>query len=176
MYVNRALSVGALLVVGTLSASARQAVAPRHVAMNGAAPRTISGTLADIAEIDGTTLNSTNGVLANAHVRLRDARLGRVIDRQITDRHGMFAFRNLAPSDYIAELLSNDESETLVTSDLLILNGGDTAAVVLKLPFRISPFAAVLSTASPRAVALTIAAGASGVLATAVIAAEASPQ
>ena len=176
MYVNRALSVGALLVVGTLSASARQAVAPTHVAMSGATSRTVSGTIADVAEIDGTTLNSTNSVLANAHVRLRDARYGRIVDRQITDRHGMFAFRNIAPGDYIAELLSADESETLVTSGVLTLNGGDTAAIVLKLPFRISPFAAVLSTASPRAIALTLAAGASGVLATAVVAAEASPQ
>jgi hypothetical protein len=176
MYVNRALSVGALLVAGTLSASARQTATPGRVAMNGATPRTISGTLADVAEIDGTTLNSTNGVLANAHVRLRDARFGRVIDRQISDRHGMFTFRNLAPGDYIAELLSADESETLITSDLLTLNGGDTAAIVLKLPFRISPFAAVLSSASRRAIALTLAAGAAGVLATAVTAAEASPQ
>ena len=164
MYVNRALSVGALLVVGALSASAGQSVAPGHAATNRAAP------------IDGTTLTSTNGVLANAKVRLRDARFGRVIDRQISDRHGMFAFRNVAPGEYIAELLSADESETLVTSDVLILNGGDSAAIVLKLPFRISPFAAGLSSASPRAIALTLAAGASGVLATAVIAAEASPQ
>ena len=176
MYVNRALSVGALLVVGALSAFAGQSVAPGHAATNRAAPRTISGTLADVVEIDGTTLTSTNGVLANAKVRLRDARFGRVIDRQISDRHGMFAFRNVAPGEYIAELLSADESETLVTSDVLILNSGDTAAIVLKLPFRISPFAAVLSSASPRAIALTLAAGASGILATAVIAAEASPQ
>jgi hypothetical protein len=176
MYVTRALSVGALLVVATLSTSAEQSIAPRRVAASAAVPRTISGTLADVAEIDGTALDSTNGALSNAHVRLRDARFGRVVDRQITDRHGMFAFRNLAPGDYVAELLSADEYETLVASELLILNGGDTTAIILKLPFRIPPFAAVLSSASPRAVALTLAAGASGVLATAVVAAEASPQ
>jgi hypothetical protein len=176
MFVNRAVAVAALLVAGTLTATAQQSLAPMSVARNAGVPRTVSGTQADIAEIDGTALNSTSGALPNAHVRLRDARFGRVIDRQITDRHGMFAFRNLAPGDYVAELLSTDEAETLVASELLLLNGGDTAAIVLKLPFRISPFAAILSTASRRAVAVTIAAAGSGVLATAVIAAEASPQ
>src|SRR5262245_51491639 len=51
--------------------------------------------------IQGNTLNSTNGQLPFASVRLRDARFGRVMGSQVTDRTGLFAFKNVDPGSYI---------------------------------------------------------------------------
>jgi hypothetical protein len=73
-------------------------------------------------------------------VRLRDARSGRIVATQLTDDAGMFAFRGVDPGTYIVEILGND-STILAASQLLSVNAGDALSAVVKLPFRIPPFA-----------------------------------
>jgi len=41
--------------------------------------------------------------MANTVIRLRDARLGRVVDTVTTDKFGAFEFRALDPGSYVAE-------------------------------------------------------------------------
>ena len=104
----------------------------------------------------------------NGNVRLRDARFGRVIDATTTDRSGMFAFRTVDPGSYIVEVMGTDQQTVLAASQLINVNSGDAVTAIVKLPFRIPPFAGVLGNSAPSAAAVTAEAAASGVLATTV--------
>jgi hypothetical protein len=120
--------------------------------------------------IQGNALNSTNGQLSNTIVRLRDARLGRIVDSTLTDKSGLFAFHAVDPGSYIVEIMSTDRTSVLAASQILNVNAGDIASAVVKLPFRIPPFAGVLggnaASATPTtATAVVTEAAASSVLA-----------
>jgi hypothetical protein len=165
----------AFLGTSTTYTMAQQAT-PRATtarATGGTAPsattsRLLPGTRGNVfTTIQGNALTSTNSALVNGAVRLRDARFGRVVDTTITDKSGMFAFRTIDPGTYIVELMGNDES-VLAASELISVNAGEAATAVVKLPFRIPPFAGVLGNSAPSAAAVTAEAAASGVLATAV--------
>src|SRR3954467_7922406 len=60
--------------------------------------------------IQGNALDSTNGQLANATVRLRDARFGRILGAQLTDHSGLFTFKGLDPGSYIVEMMGNEDT------------------------------------------------------------------
>ncbi len=163
---SRHILLGALIIVAAAAAadaqSGRTSVLP--------------GTRASaFATIQGNALSSTNGVLPSAIVRLRDARLGRIVDSQATDRAGLFAFRNIDPGTYVVELISEDRS-VLAASQLLAVNGGEALSAVVKLPFRIPPVAGLLGNTLPSATAVTSAAASAGVLATQVTGVDTSPQ
>ena len=118
-----------------------------------------------LTTIQGNALNSTNGQLNGVVVRLRDARFGRIVDTQLTDKSGLFAFKALDPGTYIVEIMSNDQS-ILAASQLLNVNAGEAVSAVVKLPFRIPPFAGIMgSTSTPTAVAVATEAAASSVAA-----------
>jgi len=69
-------------------------------------PHVLPGTGPDaFATIGGTALDSINAPLANANVRLRDARSGRSMEIVRTDRDGLFAFRPVDPGSYVVEIL-----------------------------------------------------------------------
>jgi hypothetical protein len=120
--------------------------------------------------IQGNALTSTNGQLADAMVRLRDARYGRVVDSVITDKSGLFAFHAVDPGSYIVEIVSTDQTAVLAASQILSVNAGDVISAVVKLPFRLPPFAGILggnvaASASPTtAAALVTQAAANSVL------------
>ena len=44
--------------------------------------------------IQGSVLTSSNGMLTDGTVRLRDARFGRIVDVTTTDKAGLFMFRH----------------------------------------------------------------------------------
>jgi hypothetical protein len=124
--------------------------------------------------IQGTALDPTNAPLPGMTVRLRNARNGRAADTRQTDAAGLFAFRAVDPGSYVVELLAPDRTAVLASSQLLNLNAGDAVTAIVKLPFRIAPFAGVLGHSTPQAAVITAAAAASGVLATKVTGAVAS--
>ena len=139
------------------SAGAPTATAP---AIKAATERLTSSTM-----IHGNALDSTDGQLANAVVRLRDARFGRIVETQHTDQSGMFAFKGLEPGSYVVEILANDQS-ILAASQLLNINAGEAVAAVVKLPFRVPPFAQMTGTTTTKsAAALVLEAAASGITA-----------
>jgi hypothetical protein len=175
--------VGAGFVLATVPVSAQQTAptgttratrAPVAKAAPGApgaptpssfAPRLLPGTRPNVlTTIQGNALSSTNGGLANAMVRLRDARIGRIVDSQISDKSGLFAFKAVDPGSYIVEIMGNDES-ILAASQMLNVNSGEAISAVVKLPFRIPPFAGLLGNTTPSALAITSAASSAQLLA-----------
>ena len=170
--------VSALVAGGSLQVAAQQGPAaalsttPRAAARTvdyKVAPKLLPGTRADVlATIQGNALNSINGALPNSLVRLRDARFGRVVESLVTDRSGMFMFRSVEPGSYIVEIMAANDSTVLAASQLINVNASEAASAVVKLPFRIPPFAGVLGNTTPSAVAVALEAAAAGVLATTV--------
>src|ERR1043166_8360718 len=99
------------LVAASLPISARTPVLTTTGASPtsaGASITTLStGTRANgLTTIQGNALTSTNGPLAGVVVRLRDARYGKIVDRQRTDASGLFTFRGVEPGSYIVEVMA----------------------------------------------------------------------
>jgi len=142
-----------LMVVATSHVVAQQGTAAPRVTVPSAANTGLARALpkggSKLSTILGNALDSTNGQLANVTVRLRDARLGRIVDTQFTDKSGMFAFKMLEPGSYIVEIIANDQT-ILAASQLLGVQGGAVSAVV-KLPFRTTQFAGMMGTATTQA-------------------------
>jgi hypothetical protein len=151
----RALAAASLIAAGTLSAAAQQP-APFETA-RGAARATVSRTTVSRIRSDGFTtiqgnaLTSTDGPLNGVTVRLRDARFGRIVGTQLTDKSGLFAFKAVDPGTYIVEIINNDES-VLAASQLLNVNAGEAISAVVKLPFRVPPVAGLMGGADAPAV------------------------
>jgi hypothetical protein len=125
------------------------------------------------ATIQGTALSSTNGDMAASAVRLRDARTGRIVARQLTSPKGSFAFR-VDPGSYVVELLDENDM-VLAASTLVNANAGEVASTVVRLPFKIPPFGGLLGHTATEAAVITSAAAAAGVLAVDVAGQCASP-
>jgi len=159
--IGKVRSIVAVVVTAAVAASnvpvrAQQAGAP-----------TLQGARAGLfASIQGTAVNWTNAALANAPVRLRDARLGRVVDTAVTDRFGAFEFRNLEPGSYVVELMAQSNDTVLASTPIINVNSGQSVAALLKLPFRSPPLGGAFGRTLPTALAITSAAVAAGVLAT----------
>jgi hypothetical protein len=156
--------VSALLLTAALSTSATHAAAP---------PRSPRPNV--FSTIQGNALNSANGPLPNNVVRLRDARAGRIVDTQTTDRSGLFAFRTIDPGSYIVEIVSPQQA-ILSASQILNVDAGQAVSAVVKLPFHISPLSGLLGHTVPSAAAVSSAAASSGVMAVTVAGEPISPQ
>jgi hypothetical protein len=174
MYRNLIVAV-ALVAVGGVSISELSAQAPATAAGKAAARKAIQrGVTATILPgtqvsaftiIQGNALSSSNGPLADRIVRLRDARLGRIVDSQVTDRSGLFTFRPVDPGSYVVELVGNDQT-VMAASEVLNVNAGQAVSAVVRLPFRIPPFAGIFGQGAGEAGA-TIPSAAATVLAVA---------
>jgi hypothetical protein len=103
--------------------------------------------------IQGNALDSANGQMRNTIVRLRDARFGRIVDTQLTDKAGLFAFRAIDPGSYVVEIMANDQS-ILAASQLLTVNAGEAVSAIVKLPFRIPALAGLVGSATPSSAAV----------------------
>ena len=137
------LAVTACVLTLTPPARAQQQVAAAPAARPASAPAAVRAD-AFTTTIQGNALSSTNGFLSDTNVRLRDARNGRVLTMQITDKTGLFAFRGIDPGSYIVELVSPDQTMVLAASEILNVNAGEVVSAVVKLPFKTSPFFGVL--------------------------------
>jgi hypothetical protein len=158
MNVLRWGTVTILIFAASLHGIAQQQAGSQRRANVWIVARAGSQTLATVrpdlvGTIQGNALNSTNGQLANTPVRLRNARYGGVIETQITDRSGIFTFRGIDPGTYIVELIGEDQT-ILATSQVLNINAGEAVSTVVKLPFRLPPFAGLLGRATTTAAVL----------------------
>jgi hypothetical protein len=180
-------AVAALTLLLTTGLAARQgtvrpsasAIPPRETRIASARPvqpSLLRGTRPNVlATIQGNALNSANGALVNNVVRLRDARAGRIVDTQTTDRSGLFTFRSLDPGSYIVEIVAHDQA-ILSASQILSVEAGAAVSAVVKLPFHISPLAGLVGHTVPSAAAVSSAAASSGVMAVKVAGEPVSPQ
>ena len=124
-------------------------------------PETVRAT----STIQGNALDSANTKLPEVIVRLRDARYGRIVGTQYTDQAGLFEFRDVEPGTYVVEILGNDQS-ILAASQLIIVDAGDSVLALVKLPFKVPPFAELMGTTSTKSAALLLLhAAASGITA-----------
>jgi hypothetical protein len=160
--------VAAVALVATSLSVSAQTPAPTgvRVGVRGAS-KLLPGTRGEVlTTIQGNALTSTNGQLTDAVVRLRDARSGRIIDTQTTDKSGLFVFRGVEPGSYIVEVMAEDQATVLTASQILNVNAGDAISAVVKLPFRIPPFAGVMGNSTASSVAaITAQAATSGIAA-----------
>jgi hypothetical protein len=101
-----------------------------------------------LTTIQGNALSSSNGQMNSAIVRLRDARFGRIVDTQLTDKSGLFAFKGIDPGSYIVEIMGTNDQTILAASQILNVNAGEAVSAIVKLPFRIPPFAGLMGTSS----------------------------
>ena len=149
---------------GVVTRPATPTAATGAVPVRAAAPAVLPGTRETaFSMIRGNALDSVNGILADSPVRLRDARLGRIVGTQLTDKTGVFEFRAVDPGSYVVELLGNTDT-VLAASQLINVNAGETASVVVKLPFRLPPWGGLFGHSTAQAIAITSAAAATGVL------------
>jgi hypothetical protein len=131
-----------LITVSALALAATSLSAQTPAA--AAAQKLLPGTRAGLfSSIQGTAVNSTNGVLANTVVRLRDARYGRIVDSVMTDKQGAFAFRGVDPGNFVVEVMGPNNA-VLASSQVLNVGTGEAISALLKLPFRIPPIAGFL--------------------------------
>ena len=162
-----AAASGLLIAAGSWSVSAQQtgAAAPQTV-VKPPSPKLLPGTRSNVlATIQGNALSASDGQLAHTPVRLRDARFGRVVDTQLTDKSGMFLFKSVDPGSYVVELLSSDQT-LLAASQILNVNAGEALSAIVRLPLRVPPFAGLLSSGiAPSAAMIATQAAASGIAA-----------
>lgn len=123
-----------------------------------------------VTTIQGNALTSTNAALPDSPVRLRDARFGRVVGTELTDKSGLFAFKVLDPGTYVIEIVSPNNATVLAASQLISVAAGEVVSAVVKMPFHVSPFAGLVGASAPQAIAVTASAATSGVLSTMVTA------
>jgi hypothetical protein len=163
----RFLALQVVIVATLTTAGAAQqpaATAPRPTVRVGS--RALPGSrFTGLGMIQGNALTSTNGQLPNTPLRLRDARFGRIVDAQRSDKAGLFAFRTVEPGTYVVEMLGPDQTTVLAASQVLNINAGESVSAIVKLPFQLQPFAGVLGPSVPSAAAVTSEAAASSVMA-----------
>jgi len=128
-----------------------------------------------VATIRGVALTAANKPLADAHIRLRNARTGRIVVMKITDQAGLFEFASVEPGSYIVELVTAKD-EVLAASDMLNPNGGDVLSTIVKLPYEIPAGGVFFGHMSASALAITATAAAAGVLATVATSHDVSPR
>src|SRR5688572_2934584 len=120
---TRTSSVIAAAVVAMASqVSAQQPVSTApgltaRIGVKSAMPKLLPGTKPGVlTTIQGNALNSTNGSLPDSVVRLRDARFGRIVDTQYTDKAGLFAFKVVDPGAYVIEIMSTTNDATVLAA------------------------------------------------------------
>jgi hypothetical protein len=160
---SRLFLAAVLVVTGTWTLAAQQQSA--NIVQGGATKVAVAKPKQSaFTTIQGNALDSSNAQMSGVVVRLRDARFGRIVDTQLTDKAGLFAFRGVEPGSYIVELVGKDQT-ILAASQLLTVNAGDAVSAVVKLPLRIPPFAGVLGATPSSAGVIATQALASGIAA-----------
>jgi hypothetical protein len=162
------LALGAIILLSTpvRTQQPRPAAAQALTPDAAKAPRVAEAGVTAPATIQGNALAAANSRLANAPVRLRDARNGGIVYEQRTDESGQFTFKPVQPGIYVVEL-KGDFGAVLAASDLIPVGPGDTASTIVQL--HENPKAAALLSSHRKAAILAVLASAStvGVLAAA---------
>jgi Carboxypeptidase regulatory-like domain len=127
-----------------------------------------------LATVSGRVLSAFNHAVPDAPVRLRDPQNGRVVDTQITDKSGSFAFRPIDGGTYIIEVLGENHS-VLATSPLLAVDPGTTLSVIIKLPADKPLLALIMGHSTATAILVASAAASAGVLIKTATGQDASP-
>lgn len=167
-------TLGIVATVSVISVPAQQpATTPRTTAP---APRVLPGTKASaFSTIQGSVVTAQSNALPFSAIRLRDARVGRVVKTLKTDEHGLFAFRAIDPGSYVIELMADDR-KVLAASTLINVNAGEVGSAVLRQPMALEPLASIIGHADPHAATVAAAAATNGILTSRVPGDDVSPR
>ena len=128
----------AVAVIALMSASAfAQAPAAATKLLPGTRPNVLSA-------IQGNAVNQSNGSLTDTVVRLRDARNGKIVSAVTTNKQGAFAFQGVDPGSYVVEVMTPAQNAVMASSQVLNVGTGEAISTLVKLPFRIPPFAGLI--------------------------------
>jgi len=117
--------------------------------VGGVAPKLLPGTRTSIlSSIQGNAVNQSNGPLADAVVRLRDARYGRIVGSVTTNKQGAFSFQGVDPGSYVVEVMTPAQNTVMASSPVLTVGSGEAISALVKLPFRIPAFAGLIGNAT----------------------------
>src|SRR3954467_12065986 len=83
---------------GAAGAAARSSATPTRLDPPQMLPRTPSDAFSTIR---GNAVTADNMSFVNAFVRLRNARMGQIVETLVTDKAGSFAFRSIDPGSYV---------------------------------------------------------------------------
>ena len=154
-----------LLITATVLTLATTSFAQNN-APGATAPKLLPGTRVTVlSTIEGHATNASNVPLQDALIRLRDARLGRIVDTEKTDKKGAFTFRNVDPGTYVVEIVNPGNSTVIASSQILYVSTGDTVTAVVRLPYAAVLGPSTASTVSSAAQAVLAAAAASSTIA-----------
>jgi hypothetical protein len=92
----------------------------------------------------GLAQNSLNAVIPRARVVLRDIRTGEALQQTTADDLGQFSFVDIAPSDYIVELLGQDGS-VVAASEVVTTSKSGLLRTVVRVAAAATAVVAVLS-------------------------------
>ena len=101
--------------------------------------------------------------MSGLSARLRDARFGRIVDTQVIDATGAFAFEQVDPGVYIVEIVRGEQ--ILAASDIISTNAGELITAGVRIPSG-PPLAGVLGSSTSSAAVVAAEAAAAGVLST----------
>jgi len=161
------VAIGVFVILGAMSVPAQHA--SRAVRVLPEVTRTV------FATVEGRALSSRSAALPRALVRLRDARIGRIVTSQLTDEYGLFRFRPVDRGTYIVELMA-DPHTIVAASALVNVNAGEVAQTTVRQPDDLSVVDPVASHRQAAAAAVTSAAALMGIPASRVTGEDISPR
>jgi Carboxypeptidase regulatory-like domain len=163
-----------LLITATVLTLATTSFAQNNAA-GATAPKLLPGTRVNVlSTIEGHATNASNVPLQDALIRLRDARYGRIVDTEKTDKQGAFTFRNVDPGTYVVEIVNPGNSTVIASSQILYVSTGDAVTALVKLPYAAVLGPSTASTVSSAAQAVLAAAAASSTIAETLVGAPAT--
>lgn len=163
MYSRMLSAIGVLAILSVISVPAQQ-VAPGSRPSAGGARILREPARSVFTAVEGSALKADSTRFSGAMVRLRDARVGRIVRTLHADEDGLFKFRPIDRGSYVVELLA-DERTVLAASPLVSVNAGEVAQTVVREPAPLSDIDAIAGFAQAHAAAVQAAAAASGILA-----------
>jgi hypothetical protein len=92
----------------------------------------------------GLAQNSLNAVIPRARVVLRDIRTGEALQQTTADELGQFSFIDLAPSEYVVELLGPDGA-VVAASEVVTTSKGSLLRTIVRVATAATAVVAVLS-------------------------------
>lgn len=167
-------TLGIVATISVISVPAQQPATPPGTRVP--APHVLPGTKSSaFTTIQGSVVTAQSTALPFSPIRLRDARVGRVVKTLKTDEHGLFVFRTIDPGSYVVELMA-DERTVLAASTLINVNAGEVGSTVLRQPMALEPLASIVGHADPHAATVAAAAATNGILASRVPGDDVSPR
>ena len=173
MFARMLTTIAVLTTLSVISVPAQQPAPGTPTSSTGA--RVIDDAVRSVfTAVEGSVLKSDSTKFAGALVRLRDARVGRIVLSQHADEDGLFRFRPLDRGSYIVELLA-DEKTVLAASPLVSVNAGEIAQTTVREPLRATAVDSIANFAA-HAADVQAAAATSGILAAEQTADDVSPR